>query len=240
MGPRVRVSVSDTGLGLSADKLSQLFQPFNRLGQENGVEEGTGIGLVVSKRLVELMQGKIGASSTEGVGSVFWVELDAALAPDIADATEELPATDAGPAPDEPDDAARRTVLCVEDNPANLLLVARLLARRGDLRLISAKDGRSGVELARSAQPDIILMDINLPGISGLSALQKLAGDPVTAHIPVIALSANAMPRDVERGLAAGFFRYLTKPIRLGEFLQTLDLALAHGEALRCAAKETP
>jgi CheY-like chemotaxis protein len=115
----------------------------------------------------------------------------------------------------------------VEDNPANLLLVARLLARRSDLRLISAKDGRSGVELARSAQPDLVLMDINLPGISGLTALHLLQGDARTAHIPVLALSANAMPRDIEKGLAAGFFRYLTKPIRLDEFMQALDAALA-------------
>ena len=239
VGPQVRVSVRDTGLGLSAEKLSQLFQPFNRLGQESGAEEGTGIGLVVSKRLVELMHGEIGASSTEGVGSVFWVELDAAVAPQLADAMDELPAPAAGIVADQTVDAARRTVLCVEDNPANLLLVARLLARRGDLRLISAKDGRSGVELARTAQPDIILMDINLPGISGVTALQMLSGDAATAHIPVIALSANAMPREVERGLAAGFFRYLTKPIRLAEFMCTLDLALEHAESLRSASKET-
>jgi CheY-like chemotaxis protein len=236
----VRISVRDTGLGLSAAKLAQLFQAFNRLGQEAGTAEGTGIGLVVSKRLVELMHGDIGASSIEGVGSVFWVELAAARAADMADRACELPVLAAQALPTAAHGAARRTVLCVEDNPANLMLVARLLARRSDLQLISAKDGRSGIELARSALPDLILMDINLPGISGLDALQILAADPLTSHIPVLALSANAMPRDVERGLEAGFFRYLTKPIKLTEFVQALDHALEHGRAHANRLPESP
>ncbi len=222
---RVRITVRDTGLGLPADKLGLLFQPFNRLGQESGIEEGTGIGLVVSKRLAELMGGEIGANSTVGVGSEFWVDLPGSAVteacPPLALPGLTVPAELDGGQP-------QATVLCVEDNPANLLLVARLLARRSDIRLISAKDGRAGVELARSALPDLILMDINLPGISGLTALRMLQGDATTAHIPVLALSANAMPRDIERGLAAGFFRYLTKPIRLDEFMQALDSALAH------------
>ena len=222
---RVRVSVRDTGLGLSADKMAQLFQPFNRLGQQGGVEEGTGIGLVVSKRLVELMGGTIGATSQVGVGSVFWVELHAALATDPF--AHALPPAAVGYL-NAASGAPVRTVLCVEDNPANLMLVARLLARRTDIHLISAKDGRSGIDLARSAQPDVILMDINLPGISGIAALRILAGDAATAHIPVVALSANAMPRDIEKGLEAGFFQYLTKPIKLAEFTHTLDLALLH------------
>jgi CheY-like chemotaxis protein len=133
-------------------------------------------------------------------------------------------------------------VLCVEDNPANLRLVTEVLARRTNIRLISAVDGRSGVLLARSAQPDVILMDVNLPGISGITALHLLAADPVTAHIPVLALSANAMPRDIEKGLRAGFFGYLTKPIRLDEFLHALDGALAHAAAqpARPALRPTP
>ena len=209
---RVRISVRDTGPGLSADKMSQLFQPFNRLGQEGGGEEGTGIGLVVSKRLVELMGGEIGAHSEPGVGSEFWVDLPNCAAPGAA---KHLPQPDAidSPSPVQPG-AARHTVLYVEDNPANLMLVTRLLERRPDIRLLSARDGRSGVELARSAQPTVILMDINLPGISGVTALRMLASDASTAHIPVVALSANAMPHDIEKGLAAGFFRYLTKPIK--------------------------
>jgi CheY-like chemotaxis protein len=123
-------------------------------------------------------------------------------------------------------DLQLHTVLYVEDNPANLMLVEDLIARRPDIRLLSARDGNRGVEIARSSQPDVILMDINLPGISGIRALRILAEDPATAHIPVVALSANAMPRDIEKGLEAGFFRYLTKPIKVNEFMDTLDLAL--------------
>ncbi|MEO8801955.1 MAG: ATP-binding protein [Rudaea sp.] len=222
-GDRVRVSFQDTGEGLTPDKLAQLFQPFNRLGQEAGLEEGTGIGLVVSKQLVELMGGSIGAESAVGVGSVFWIELNTSGAievPSDADPHDLASSADAASG------AQLRTVLCVEDNPANLLLVARLLARRPDIRLLSVKDGRQGVEMAHAAMPEVILMDINLPGISGLVALKLLAADPATAHIPVIALSANAMPRDIEKGLEAGFFRYLTKPIKVNEFMDTLDLAL--------------
>ena len=119
-----------------------------------------------------------------------------------------------------------RSLLYVEDNPANLLLVEDLIARRPDVRLLSARDGNRGIEIARASRPDVILMDINLPGISGIKALRILAEDPATAHIPVIALSANAMPRDIEKGLEAGFFRYLTKPIKVSEFMDTLDVAL--------------
>jgi CheY-like chemotaxis protein len=122
-----------------------------------------------------------------------------------------------------------RTVLYVEDNPANLKLVERLVGRRQDLRLMSAIDGNRGIELARTFQPDVILMDINLPGISGIEALRILREDPTTAHIPVIAVSANAIPRDIEKGLEAGFVKYLTKPIKVGEFMDALNAALELG-----------
>ena len=125
---------------------------------------------------------------------------------------------------------AKRTLLYVEDNPANLRLVEQLIARRPDLQLLSAGDANRGIEIARTAQPDVILMDINLPGISGFDALRILKDDPATEKIPVIALSANAMPREIERGLNAGFFRYLTKPFVVREFNQTL------GEALELSA----
>jgi signal transduction histidine kinase/AmiR/NasT family two-component response regulator len=225
---RIRVCVKDSGEGLSADKLAQLFQPFNRLGQEAGVEEGTGIGLVMTKRLIELMGGTIGAESAVGSGSVFWAELDL---------TSERPAVRGALAPLAPTDpllhagAKVRTLLYVEDNPANLMLVEDLIARRPDIRLLSALDGNSGVKIARESRPDLILMDINLPGISGIRALKILAEDPITVHIPVIALSANAIPRDIEKGLKAGFFRYLTKPINVKEFMETLDAALEYAEA---------
>jgi signal transduction histidine kinase/AmiR/NasT family two-component response regulator len=229
---RTRISVQDNGEGLSTDQLMQLFQPFNRLGQETSVEEGTGIGLVVCKRLIELMGGAIGVESTVGQGSVFWLELN--LTDErtlVADTVE--PAV-VPPVPVQAN-ALLRSVLYVEDNPANLMLVEDLMARRPDIRLLSARDGISGIEIARASLPDVILMDINLPGISGIRALRILADDPATAHIPVVALSANAMPRDIEKGLEAGFYRYLTKPIKVQEFMDTLDLTLefAKTEAIR-------
>jgi CheY-like chemotaxis protein len=129
-------------------------------------------------------------------------------------------------------------LLYVEDNPANLMLVEDLIARRSDISLLSASDASSGIEIARASRPDAILMDINLPGISGIQALKMLADDPLTAHIPVIALSANAIPRDIEKGLEAGFFRYLTKPIKVSEFMDTLDMALQFAERSPTATRE--
>jgi len=220
---RTRISIRDTGAGLPPEKLTQLFQAFNRLGRESGAEEGTGIGLVMSKRLVELMGGTIGVESTVGVGSVFWFELISAAAPQLAlDRAEPAEAAQAQVQHATP----ARTLLYVEDNPANLKLVEQLIARRSDLRLLSAVNGNSGIEIARVSRPDVILMDINLPGINGFEALKILREDPVTAHIPVIAISANVMPLDVEMGLKAGFFRYITKPIKVNEFMDALDVAL--------------
>ncbi|HYK03125.1 MAG TPA: PAS domain S-box protein [Thermoanaerobaculia bacterium] len=222
----IRISVADTGAGLPPEKLAQLFQPFNRLGQEANGEEGTGIGLVVSKRLVELMEGVIGVESTVGAETVFWVELLSTASLTLPAAVETAPSEDAVPMFPE----GMRTLLYVEDNPANLKLVERLIGRRNDLRLLSAIDGNRGVELARACLPDVILMDINLPGISGIEAMRILREDVATAHIPVVALSANAMPRDIQRGVDAGFFRYLTKPIKVSEFMDTLNLALEFAE----------
>jgi len=223
---RIRISIKDSGAGLPPEKLAQLFQPFNRLGQETGAEEGTGIGLVVTKKLVELMGGSIGVESTVGVGSEFWIELIRDINPQLA-AGNALPAKLAWLAQG---NLALRTLLYVEDNPANLMLVEQIIEEHSHICMLSARDGLLGIVLARSHHPDVILMDINLPGISGLQALKILREDPATAHIPVIALSANAMPRDIEKGLEAGFFRYLTKPIKINEFMIALDSALAFSE----------
>ena len=130
-----------------------------------------------------------------------------------------------------------RTLLYVEDNPANLALVEQLIARRADMRLLTAVNGTLGVEVARASQPDVILMDINLPGINGIEALTILREDPATAHIPIVALSANAMPRDIKKGLEAGFFHYLTKPIKVNEFMDTIDVALEFTRTLIRANK---
>ena len=220
----VRISVVDTGMGLSPEQVTQLFQPFNRLGKEASAEEGTGIGLVVTKRLVELMGGNIGVEGHQGTGSEFWIEFNLAAAPAGLGVAENHPTllTDSQSLADAP----VHTLLYVEDNPANLELVEQLIARRKDLRLLTAADGSLGVEYARTYVPEVVLMDINLPGISGIEAMKILHADPLTAHIPIIALSASAVPRDIERGLEAGFFNYITKPIKFAQLFQALDMAL--------------
>ena len=218
----MRISVRDTGLGLTPHQLTKLFEPFNRLGKEDGREEGTGIGLVVTKRLVELMGGTIGVESTVGVGCRFWIELSLTTAalrdspPGLAARTRQVV----------PQGMPVRTLLYVEDNPDNLELMRQIIEQRPDLHMLAVTDGSQGMEFARSHQPEVLLMDINLPGISGFDAMKLLRADPATAHIPAIAISANAMPRDIEQALAAGFCRYLTKPIRVNELIEALDMAL--------------
>jgi PAS domain S-box-containing protein len=220
---RIRISFKDTGAGLSPEKIAQLFQPFNRLGQESGIVAGTGIGLVVTKQLVELMGGFLGVDSTVGEGSAFWVELQSTPAPELKVVTPEHIAPILAM---RPIDTPQKILLYIEDNLANMRLVERLIERRADIKLLKAVDGLQGVALARASLPDVILMDINLPGISGIDALKVLREDPTTAQIPVVAISANAMSRDIEVGQQLGFFRYLTKPIVVDEFMTTLDLAL--------------
>ncbi len=239
----VRILVADSGNGLTPSQIGQLFQPFNRLGQEDSTEEGTGIGLVVTKQLVELMNGTIGVTSEPGIGTEFWVEFPIASAPVLTEAPETIDFVELDASvPALP--SKQRTLLYVEDNPANMELVEQLIARRSDLKLLTAINGHLGIVMARAYQPDVILMDINLPGLSGIGALKILLNDPLTARIPVIALSANAVPRDIERGIDAGFFRYLTKPIKVREFMDALDVALnfaqQHGLAPRMDALDKP
>ena len=223
---RLRLSVQDTGMGLSPEQVAGLFQPFNRLGQEAGTQEGTGIGLVVTRRLVELMGGEIGVTSSPGVGSVFWIELAVAgtdgASPAAPPAARSVPVRADGTGPGEP-----HTVLYIEDNPANLKLVQEIVRFRSDLRLVSAPDGHFGLSLARSQKPDVILMDLNLPGLSGFEVLAQLRREPETARIPAIAVSANAMRADIDRALAAGFTYYLTKPIDIGQFNEAIDAVLS-------------
>ncbi|MDB5727103.1 MAG: sensor hybrid histidine kinase, partial [Noviherbaspirillum sp.] len=194
------------------------------LGQERGPEEGTGIGLVLTKRLVELMGGEIGVTSTTGSGSVFWVDMKRAVASHF---TPRIGKPGWSGQPTAERGAPLRTILYVEDNPANLKLVEEIITFRPDLRLLSATDGYQGVELARRFRPDVILMDMNLPDIAGSEALKLLQEDTFTRDIPVIALTANAMPSDIADSIAAGFYQYLTKPIDIEEFFKATDGALA-------------
>ena len=219
----VRISVRDTGSGLRPDQLDALFEPFNRLGQQSGIEEGTGIGLVVTRKLVEMMGGVVGVNSAVGIGSVFWFELKyVAPAASIVDAE-----TDNTRSARRVDTSGRvSVVLYVEDNPANLRLIEEMIGFRKDLRLLSAPDAHLGIELARAHRPDVILIDLNLPGLSGSDAQVILHDDPRTRDIPVIAVSANAMPRDIAKGMAQGFFRYVTKPIDIAALDEAIDSAL--------------
>lgn len=216
-GDRVRVSVSDTGIGIAPDKQNKLFQPFQRAGQETGPIEGTGIGLVISKRLAELMHGSVGFRSDAGIGSVFWVDLPVPF----HDEDRTAPA----PTRDEPDlrTAEHRLVLYIEDNPASVLFMRDLLSAFENIEFVTTPSAELGIEFARASPPDVIIMDINLPGMSGLDALHVLRSAPETMRIPVVALTAAASDRDRRAGEKAGFHRYLTKPVNVDEFEAVLE-----------------
>jgi len=214
----VRITVRDTGLGIPDDKQSKLFQPFQRAGQETGPIEGTGIGLVITRRLAELMDGGVGFQSVAGAGSSFWLDLPVHATPALPVAHPTRPSR-------EPRLNAenRRVVLYVEDNPANVLFMRDLIDGFDGIDIITAPTAEIGIELAKAKVPDLIIMDINLPGISGLEALGQLRAAQETAAIPVIALTAAASERDKQHGEAAGFYRYLTKPVRVDELETALE-----------------
>jgi PAS domain S-box-containing protein len=219
----VRVSVSDTGMGIPVDKQEKLFQPFQRAGQETGPIEGTGIGLVISKRLAELMGGRVGFRSAPGAGSDFWVELPAETAKAGA-MTPPATEVEAAPRLERP---SRHLVLYVEDNPANVAFMRDVLDELEGLELATAPTAEMGVELAIARRPDVIIMDINLPGMNGIEALAAIRAEPAIAAIPVIALTAAASERDRHRGAQAGFYRYLTKPVQVEELLGALESVFA-------------
>jgi len=218
----VRIAVRDSGRGLSAAQRAQLFQPFNRLGAEATAVEGTGLGLVIVRELVELMGGAIEVDSEPGVGTTFTLTLPRAEAPPQAAPVAPAPAGQAAPP-----SAQRRTVLYIEDNPSNVALVREIATLRPALDLHVARDGRSGLAAARAARPALILLDINLPDIGGFEVLRALRADPALAGVPCVALSANAIPAEIERARQAGFTDYLTKPIRVDALLRLFDATLA-------------
>jgi len=216
----LRLTVTDTGIGINPENINKLFHPFERLGAENSGIDGTGIGLALSIQLAKLMGGTMGVESTPGKGSTFWLELPLATTTGNPEQTESFKGIDTLP-------ANKNVVLYIEDNAANLKVVEAVFQHHPDLRLISATNGRYGLELARHYQPAAILLDIHLPDISGYTVLTELRSNNTTRNIPVIALSADAMPLDIERGREAGFDDYLTKPVKLDLLMNTLEKALA-------------
>lgn len=222
----VRISVTDTGVGIPQDKQQDLFKPFERLGRETGEIEGTGIGLTISEKITNLLNGRIGFHSTEGQGSTFWVEipvsLDSTQAQDLGD-DNSAGQPDTGPTTIED----CRLVLYVEDNPDNMRLMEGIVKRIGGVKLITAFNAEIGIDLAVSKQPDLILMDINLPGMDGFEALAQLQNNALTKDTPVIALTAAARPQDIEKGRQAGFHDYITKPINVTKVVQTIETALS-------------
>ncbi|HJV71187.1 PAS domain S-box protein [Ideonella sp.] len=212
---RAMLTVSDTGLGIPADKLARLFVPFERLGREDSPIPGAGIGLALSKGLAELMGGELGVESTPGEGSTFWIKLPRA--------TEERPPSPPAELAPKPVVERRLRVLYIEDNAANLELMETWFEEFPGFTLLTAEDGPEGIARARAERPDLILLDIKLPGMDGYEVLAELKGDERTRGIPVIAVSADAMPHDIARGKAAGFAAYVAKPIRLNELLARID-----------------
>lgn len=217
----LRVYVTDTGIGIAANKLAELFQPFNRLDAARTEIEGTGIGLSLTRRIVELMGGKIGVQSELGIGSTFWFELP----------SHQFSESDSGPVVNHVNESERDsktnithgTIVYIEDNPANLELVVKIMANRQHIKLLPAATPETGIDLIKAHRPDLILLDINLPGMSGFDILQILKQQPELANIPVIALTSRAMPHNIAEGRAAGFADYLTKPLNINQFLCTID-----------------
>ena len=223
---KVRIDVADTGPGLSSEQISRLFVPFERLDAQNSAVEGTGIGLALSRRLVEAMAGTLEVHSTPGRGATFTVELPSAQNPLAGYAAGEVAARSASLPSD-----VTGGVLHIEDNPSNLRLVERVLSNRRGVDLVSSTRGARGLELARQHRPDLILLDLHLPDLPGIEVLARLQADPATSDIPVVVLSADATPGQIDRLLAAGARHYLTKPLDVAELLAVLDGSLAGAKA---------
>lgn len=220
-GDRLRISVTDTGPGISEEDQSRLFQPFERLGAARSGVEGTGIGLALSSRLVELMSGTIGVESAEGRGSTFWIELPLASGPAVPVVSEVESLMRPAPVGARP-----FTVLCVEDSLSNFMVIEGVVALRPEIRLLPAIQGRIGFDLARRHRPDLILLDLNLPDVPGDEVLRRLKADAETAPIPVVVVSADAMPARTRQLIGLGAHAYITKPIDIKAFLRVVDAFL--------------
>ena len=218
----VRITVIDDGMGIPADKRDRVFEPFQRAGQEAGPIEGTGIGLAITKRLAEMMSGRVGFTSDVGRGSEFWVE-----APVHRRLTAEK-STAAATTTTSPLASGNATykVIYVEDNPANIAFMRELIGELPSVELVTAPTAEIGLELIRAHRPDVVIMDINLPGMSGYDAMLRLRESPETREIPVIGLSAGALLKDTTRAKLAGFYRYLTKPVKVAELTDVLEYLL--------------
>ena len=227
---RIRVLISDTGSGILEDDLPILFEPFSRLYLKSDAQEGAGIGLSFSKQLIELMGGTIGVESTIGKGSTFWFELDESRQP-------EEPAEDnAAHRVQQPKGMplkGEHTVLYVEDSPSHIRLMKAIIDKMPGIHLITAHTPKLGIELAMAQRPDLIVLDICLPGMDGFEVLGALRADSRTQSTPVIAISASAMPNEVEKGLRAGFRRYMTKPIQIAKFERIVEELLLDEARLR-------
>jgi CheY-like chemotaxis protein len=210
--------VTDTGSGIAPDELERLFTPFERLGAEQGAVEGSGLGLVVARGLVEAMHGRLDVESTPGTGTTFAVELP----------SEDLAAGSKRPAPPTADSATVGRVLYIEDNRANLQIVDSILTDlRPGIELRTATDGQAGAELAEQRRPDLLLLDLNLPDMTGEEVLRRVRARSETADVPILILSADSTSRNVSRLLETGADAYLTKPLDVPQFLDTVDRLLA-------------
>jgi len=230
-GRKLRISVADTGPGIAAEKHGDLFKPFERLGRETGAIEGTGIGLAIARQIIEVLGGQVGFESEEDKGSTFWVDVPMSARKDADAVNAETTRLPGKMLQHQVEDGSRFTVLYVEDNPDNMQLMEMMIGRIANTKLVTAYNAELGIDLAKSEQPDLILMDINLPGINGIEALKHLRDQEETKDIPVIAITARAMPRDVAVGGKAGFKHYITKPIKVSEFIRTVE------ETLDCIKK---